>query len=760
MAQLTIVTTPQNSGDGTPLSTAFNYCNSNFSELYARVQTQPPATLVGSIGDAAGMYASDSTYFYYCFADYDGSSVIWGQVTQISNIAINNISDGTSNVKIADVNGNVTTSVNGTPNVVIVSASAGQRVAGNISATGNVRGSYLLGNGSQLTGLNPLYNNSNVIVLLSDFGSNTISTTGTITAGNVTGSNFLTNNIISATGNITTSGYFLGDFIGNMVTTITNVPGPSGAVLYNDGTGNVAATVGLVFDNSNPNVLTVLGSYSATGNVLTGGLISAVGNIAGGNLSGTNITGTLVTAAQNNITSVGTLSSLSVTANVNGGNLRTSGQVSATGNIRTANYLFVGQDINASGDVTATSYTGTSISLSGNITSGNIRTGGQVSATGNVTGNYILGNGSQLSGMYNNSNVSTFLAAFGSNSISTTGNITADRFIGNVAVLVGLNGQGEHAANLGPPGWTELNSNVIVQITGNANSYAQINFQNISNGTHATTDYIATANSGDDSTYFVDMGIASNNYDPLDINNSLGNSLYPQDSYVYAMGGNSVGGTGGNLVVGSNEPGGVVRIIADGSTINNVVATFSNVGVSVSGIVSTTGNITGGNLSVSTGTITVGSIVNANANAVGNIGSSSNYFNTVFALATSAQYADLAENYTSDAEYAPGTVVIFGGEKEITVTSESADERVAGVVSTNPAYLMNSGSPGLAIALRGKVPVQVIGPVNKGDSLITSTTPGVAISVGRSREYAQAVFAKSLETDSSPDERVILAVIV
>ena len=64
MAQLTIVTTPQNSGDGTPLSTSFNYCNSNFSELYARVQTQPPTTLVGSIGDAAGMYAYDSTYFY------------------------------------------------------------------------------------------------------------------------------------------------------------------------------------------------------------------------------------------------------------------------------------------------------------------------------------------------------------------------------------------------------------------------------------------------------------------------------------------------------------------------------------------------------------------------------------------------------------------------------------------------------------------------------------------------------------------------
>jgi hypothetical protein len=120
----------------------------------------------------------------------------------------------------------------------------------------------------------------------------------------------------------------------------------------------------------------------------------------------------------------------------------------------------------------------------------------------------------------------------------------------------------------------------------------------------------------------------------------------------------------------------------------------------------------------------------------------------------------LAENYISDADYAAGTVVVFGGEKEITVTTASADERVAGVVSTNPAYLMNSGEPGLPVALRGKVPVKVIGPVTKGDSLVTSTTAGVAVSVGRSREYAQSVFAKALETNITDNEKVILAVII
>jgi hypothetical protein len=154
------------------------------------------------------------------------------------------------------------------------------------------------------------------------------------------------------------------------------------------------------------------------------------------------------------------------------------------------------------------------------------------------------------------------------------------------------------------------------------------------------------------------------------------------------------------------------------------------------------------------------SIVNGGANTTGNIGSSTGYFNRLFATATTALYADLAENYISDADYAAGTVVVFGGEKEITVTTASADERVAGVVSTNPAYLMNSGEPGLPVALRGKVPVKVIGPVTKGDSLVTSTTAGVAVSVGRSREYAQSVFAKALETNITDNEKVILAVII
>ena len=109
------------------------------------------------------------------------------------------------------------------------------------------------------------------------------------------------------------------------------------------------------------------------------------------------------------------------------------------------------------------------------------------------------------------------------------------------------------------------------------------------------------------------------------------------------------------------------------------------------------------------------------------IGSTTKKYNTVFAKATSAQYADLAEIYESDAEYEVGTVVIFGGEKEITVSSMGADTRVAGVISENPAYLMNSEATGQAVALQGKVPCKVVGTINKGDMLVThSQHPGVA----------------------------------
>ena len=167
----------------------------------------------------------------------------------------------------------------------------------------------------------------------------------------------------------------------------------------------------------------------------------------------------------------------------------------------------------------------------------------------------------------------------------------------------------------------------------------------------------------------------------------------------------------------------------------------------ITGVTTITGNITGGNITTA-GIITVNSgaaataIVNGAGNAVGNIGSSSTYFNQLFAQATTALYADLAEMYESDRDYAPGTVVSFGGNKEVTLTQVSSDQRVAGVISTNPAHTMNSGIQGeftVAVALTGRVPTSVIGTVAKGDMMVSagngyaqaSATPTMGTVIGK-----------------------------
>lgn len=94
-----------------------------------------------------------------------------------------------------------------------------------------------------------------------------------------------------------------------------------------------------------------------------------------------------------------------------------------------------------------------------------------------------------------------------------------------------------------------------------------------------------------------------------------------------------------------------------------------------------------------------------------------------------ATYADLAEYYEADREYEVGTVLVFGGDKEVTTSNVKADHRVAGVVSDTAAYTMNQACPGIktCVALQGRVPVKVVGKVNKGDLIVTSGIPGVAM---------------------------------
>ena len=386
MSQLIIVTTPQNSGLGTPLATSFDYCNSNFTELYLRAQTSPPATLVGKSGDVPGMYAYDSTYFYYCFAQYNGSSTIWGQVSQVANILIPEIQNGLSNVAISTLNSNVTVGVNGTSNVAVF-ATTGTYLKGVVSTTGNVTGAYILGNGSQLTGLPATYNNANVATFLSAFGSNTISTTGSIISGSLT-----TPGSVNATGTVTGGAFTTGSTV--------SATGTISGSAFNTG-GQVSAAGNIVTDRyfiGDGSKLTNVSGGSANANAIVNGLTSVTIPAISGNVAVTvGFASNVMVVSPNGITVAGTV---------------------------------------ATNTITATN----TVSATGNVTGGNVNTIGQVSATGNISGNYILGNGALLTGLvisttYSNANVAAYLPTYSGNitagNISVTGNVT-----GNVTGVV------------------------------------------------------------------------------------------------------------------------------------------------------------------------------------------------------------------------------------------------------------------------------------------------------------------------------------
>ena len=184
------------------------------------------------------------------------------------------------------------------------------------------------------------------------------------------------------------------------------------------------------------------------------------------------------------------------------------------------------------------------------------------------------------------------------------------------------------------------------------------------------------------------------------------------------------------LTVGANNNG---RFLAD--TNNIIIRNISSdadilINVNDGGSDTTALQVDG-----ATSTVGVRGITNLGANGSGNIGSASTYFNTVFAKATSAEYADLAERFASDSAYPAGTVVKLGGVAEITRADDELCDDVFGVVSTRAAFTMN-GAAGTdethpAIAMTGRVPVLVTGSVRKGDRLVSAGN-GYARSADRS----------------------------
>jgi hypothetical protein len=176
--------------------------------------------------------------------------------------------------------------------------------------------------------------------------------------------------------------------------------------------------------------------------------------------------------------------------------------------------------------------------------------------------------------------------------------------------------------------------------------------------------------------------------------------------------------TTAGLTVGLNQDlrlntSGVDGIVQNATLNGNIILQVN------SGGVPTTALTAFGNAAIG-----LSSIAKTGSNGVGNIGSATNSFDRVFARATTALYADVAERFAADEVMEPGTVVELGGPAEITVVSEELSDRVFGVISTQPAFTMNGGAGDdithPAVAMTGRVPVKVIGQIRKGDRLVSA----------------------------------------
>ena len=208
---------------------------------------------------------------------------------------------------------------------------------------------------------------------------------------------------------------------------------------------------------------------------------------------------------------------------------------------------------------------------------------------------------------------------------------------------------------------------------------------------------------------------------------------------------------GGVVSTAMTFDGATNRVSVAGAPTDNLhIATKAYVDSSVSG---------SGALLLSGGTMTGDILVSGTVNA----GSSGNRFATVFATtfngeATSAQYADLAENFRPDTSYAPGTVVALGGAEEITSVNEELSSSVFGVVSSKPAYLMNSAQQGGApVAVAGRVPVRVVGMVNKGDRLVSAGNGMARAAQTDESINAFNVIGRAIQTKTTMEEGTVEA---
>ena len=524
-----------------------------------------------------------------------------------------------------------------------------------ISATGNIYGGNIIVTNSLTAG-------SFVPALLSS-------------TGNVTGGNLLTSGIVSATGNVT-GNYFIGN--GSQLTGVdaTQIINGTSNVKVNGSGGNITHTVA---GTANVGVWYNAG-LSITGDLTVTGNATLSGNILGDRIqNGTTLIDIQTTNGNANIT-VGGTSNVAVFAT-------------------TGAYI-----------------TGVN-SVSGNVTGGNILTGGLISAAGAIT----TGGDHSLTG-----------------NIVDTGTLWVNT-LANGNINLNVNGTGQ--TNI-PTGILSVTGNIqggnlrtagLISATSTITSAANITGGNLLTGGLISATSTITSAANITGGNLLTGGLIS------------ATSTITGTSHLGAVVSVTANVTGGNLLTAG--------IMSAGGNIfaANIIVTggFYDTGDHL--ITSTAANANVTLTPTGTGTIIANKdITNGQANGVGNIGNATGYFNTIFGKATTAQYADLAELYSADAKYEPGTVLVFGGNNEVTVSTVSADPRVAGVVSTNPAHLMNSvldSEHKAAVALTGRVPTRVTGTIRKGDMMVTagngvaqaSAAPAMGTVIGKALENFDGV---------------------
>jgi hypothetical protein len=650
--------------------------------------------------------------------------------------------------------------------------------AGLVSATGNITSSANI-SGANISGANVTATANLVSV-------------GAVVSGNITGGNLLTAGLISATGNITSSANISGANViasANLVSVGAAVSGNiTGGNLLTAGlisaTGNITSSANISGANVTATANLVSVGAAVSGNITGGNLLTAGRVIATGNIqSSANVTGANLVASAN-LVSVGA----AVSGNITGGNLLTAGLVIATGNITGGNLI------------TPNLVSATTVTATGNITGGNVNTSSLTLNGSNINSNAarITINSADLDvdfAVDGDTVANVFYIDAGTGTVSigsstqTTNAILAmnatNSFlmpVGNTAQRPGTGVTGmlrfnstldavevydtDGWATVGTPAFTiisdeQFNGNgVTVAFTLSAATTTNSTIVSINGIVQIPTIAYSVGGVGSDTLTFteapqtgdiIDVRILTTTTLVTGITNSPGNAVVavsPTSAQVNITGNlvpvsnatQSLGSPTSNwkslYVAGNTIFLGGLQLQASGTTFSVLQS---------DGTTPATANTTIN----TTNSITVGGILNAGANGVGNIGNSTAYFNTVFAKATSAQYADLAENYVADTDYAPGTVLSFGGDHEVTLTTEAGDKRIAGVVSTNPSYVMNATLEGefvATIALTGRVPTKVSGPVAKGDMMVSA---GDGRAIACATPSMGTVIGKALENHSS-----------